>query len=232
MLVVITGASQGIGAAIALKFAEKKGITLALLARNQQKLMSVAQDCRKKGAEAFVFPSDLTQESEVQYAAKHILADLGTPDVVINNAGAFQPGAFFEMQLSDFKNQLDANLTSAFLVTKAFLPEMVTHKSGHLFFMASVASIQAYAGGAAYCAAKHGLLGLARVIRAETKDKGIRVTTLLPGATLTPSWEGTTAPQERFMSPEDIAQSVWDMYHLSNRTVVEEIILRPQLGDL
>lgn len=231
-LIVITGASQGIGAAIALKFAEKPRTTLALIARNGVKLEQVATQCREKGAETFVFPCDVTNRSAVAYASSHILSDLGIPHILINNAGLFQPGSFFETDASDFQKQLDVNLTSAFHVAKAFVPEMAAEKRGHVFFMASVASIKAYEGGVAYCAAKHGLLGLSRVIREETKDKGIRVSTLLPGATLTPSWEGTQEPEARFMSAEDIAQSVWDIYHLSDRTVVEEIVLRPQLGDL
>ena len=156
----------------------------------------------------------------------------GVPDILINNAGLFQPGNLLDMDPASFREQMDVNLTSAFLVTRAFLPDLVAQGRGSLFFMASVASIRAYAGGAAYCAAKHGLLGLARCVREETKDSGIRVTTLLPGATFTPSWEGVDLPEERFMPASDIAQAVVDVYKLTDRTVVEEIILRPQLGDL
>jgi short-subunit dehydrogenase len=98
--------------------------------------------------------------------------------------------------------------------------------------MASVASIQAYPGNAGYCAAKHGLRGFARVVREETKDEGIRVTTVIPGATRTPTWEGTELPDERFMAAEDVAQAVVDATGLSPRTVVEELLLRPQEGDV
>jgi NADP-dependent 3-hydroxy acid dehydrogenase YdfG len=104
--------------------------------------------------------------------------------------------------------------------------------AGHLFFMGSVASIQAYPGNAGYCAAKHGVRGLARVVREETKDEGLRVTTVLPGATYTPTWDGVDLPEDRFMPPEDIARSVVDAYHLSGRTVLEELVLRPQEGDV
>ena len=99
------------------------------------------------------------------------------------------------------------NLTGAFAVTQAFLPAMRRRESGHLFFMGSVASIMAYPGNAGYCAAKHGLRGLARVVREETKGEGLRVTTVLPGATDTPTWEGVDLPKDRFMAPEEIGRA-------------------------
>ena len=230
--VVITGASQGIGAALAEAFAQEPGARVALLARSVDKLKAVAERCRAHGAEALVLPTNVTKEEAVQQAAQTVLDDWGAPDVLINNAGVFQPGSVSETPVQLFRHQVEVNLTSAFLVTQAFLPAMQAAGRGTIFFMGSVASIRAYAGGAAYCAAKHGLLGLARVVREETKALGVRVTTLLPGATLTPSWEGVDLPAERFMPPEDIARTVLDVYHLSDRTVVEEVLLRPQLGDI
>ncbi|MEM6334977.1 MAG: SDR family oxidoreductase [Bacteroidota bacterium] len=232
MNVVITGASQGIGAAIARVFSQVSGAQITLVARNATKLNAVAAACREAGAKALAVPCDVTDEAAVAEMAARVLDWGGAPDVLVNNAGAFTPGAIAETEAETFRWQVEVNLTSAFLVTKAFLPAMTERESGHLFFMGSVASIRAYAGGAAYCAAKHGLLGLARVVREETKDAGLRVTTLLPGATLTPSWEGVDLPEARFMPAEDIAQTVLDTYRLSDRTVIEELLIRPQLGDI
>ena len=163
---------------------------------------------------------------------KGVMEKWGTPDVLINNAGVFQPGSLLETSLTSFKYQVDVNLTSAFMVTQGFLKSMIDKGKGTIFYMGSVASIKAYAGGAAYCTAKHGLLGLARSVREETRDKGIRVTILLPGATLTPSWDGIDLPEERFMPATDIAKAVRDIYLMSDRTVVEEVVLRPQEGDI
>ncbi|MEL6444272.1 MAG: SDR family oxidoreductase [Bacteroidota bacterium] len=232
MIVAVTGASQGIGAAIAEAFAAEHGAQIALLARSRAKLEAVAARCRMRGAEAEAFVCDVTDGVAVAAVAKAVRARFGTADVLVNNAGQFQPGALLDTDAAAFRQQVEVNLTSAFLVTHAFLPSMVERRRGHLFFMASVASLQAYPGGAAYCAAKHGLLGLARVVREETKPLGLRVTTLLPGATLTPSWDGTDLPPDRLMPPEDIAHAVVDAWRLSDRTVVEELVLRPQLGDL
>lgn len=232
-LVLVTGASQGIGAAVARAFAEAEpGARLALVARSAENLARTAEACRALGAEAEAFVCDVTDEAAVQAMAGAVAERFGVPDVLVVNAGAFEPGSVLEMTAASFRAQLDANLTSAFLTTQAFLGAMTARKCGHVFYMGSVASIRAYPGGAAYCAAKHGLLGLARVVREETKALGLRVTTLLPGATRTPSWDGTDAPDDRFMPPEDLARTVVDVWHLSERTVVEELLLRPQLGDL
>ena len=231
-IVVITGASQGIGQAVAEAFAQEPEARLALVARSQDKLDAVAAQCRARGAEAAVFPCDVTDDAAVHRTAATILARWGAPDVLVNNAGLFQPGAVRETTAELFRRQVAVNLTSAFVVTQAFLEAMVVRGRGHLFYMASVASIRAYEGAVAYCAAKHGLLGLARVVREETKTLGLRVTTLLPGATLTPSWGSVDLPEERFMPPVDIARTIVDIYHLSDRTVVEEILLRHQLGDI
>ena len=231
MDVVVTGASQGIGRATALAFAREGG-RVALWSRTESKLEDVAAACQDAGGEALVCPTDVTDDAAVADAAHAVHDAWGRPDVLVNNAGAFVPAPLDETSAAAFREQVDVNLTAAFVVTKAFLDGMRQRGSGHLFFMASVAGQQAYPGSVAYCAAKHGLVGLARVVREETKSDGVRVTTLLPGATRTPSWEGTDLPEARFMAPEDIAQTVLDAYRLSDRTVLEEVVLRPQQGDI
>ena len=231
-VIVITGASQGIGRALAEAFSKEEDARIVLVSRNKSKLDDVAAQCEQHGAQTLVVPCDVTKESDVSAMGETVLSHWGAPEVLINNAGLFKPGSLLEMDASSFSEQVDVNLTSAFLVTQVFLSAMVEQESGSIFYMASVASIRAYAGGAAYCAAKHGLLGLARCVREETRDKGIRVTALLPGATFTPSWEGVDLPEERFMPASDIAKATLDIYKMTERTVIEEIILRPQLGDL
>ncbi|MFW5973261.1 MAG: SDR family oxidoreductase [Bacteroidota bacterium] len=230
--VVITGASQGIGRAIALSFSDLPDSRLALLSRNEDRLEEVAALCADHGADAVIMPCDVTDEEAVASVARAILKEWGAPNVLVNNAGLFRPGMLADTSPAVFREQVEANLTSAFLVTQSFLPAMIERRNGHIFFMASVASIRAYAGGVAYCAAKHGLLGLSRVVREETKNSGIRVTAVMPGATFTPSWEGTELPEERFISPDDVADTVMSAYQLSDRAVVEEVLVRPQLGDI
>ena len=231
-LIVITGASQGIGRAIAERFSREPGASVALVARSGNRLEEVARRCRGNGARALVCPCDVTDDKAVGLQAGRIIEWGWVPHALVNNAGLFKPGRLVDTTSEAFRAQLDVNLVSAFVVTRAFLDAMVRQQRGHIFYMASVASLRGYAGGVAYCAAKHGLLGLARVVREETKAYGIRVTTLLPGAVRTPSWDGTDLPDERFMAAADIADSVVDILRLGSRTVVEEVLLRPQLGDI
>lgn len=231
-IVLVTGASRGIGAATARALSDLPRTVLVLVSRDVDALAGVADSCRTAGAAAHVFPCDVTDEEAVEAMARAVLEEVGVPTALVNNAGLFEPGGIADITPGGFRAQVDANLTSSFLVTRAFLPAMIARGSGHVFFMGSVASVRGYPGGAAYCAAKHGLLGLARALRAETLKTGLRVTTLLPGATYTPSWDGTPEPEERFMPAEDVAAAVRQAYLMSGRTVVEEILIRPQLGDL
>lgn len=230
--IVITGASQGIGAAIAEAFAAEGDARLALVARTESKLVAVAERCRDLGAEAEALPCDVTDEAAVEAMAEAVAGRFGVPDVLVNNAGSFAPGGVLAMSVADFREQVEVNLTSAFLVTRAFLPAMAERGAGDVFFMASVASIQGYPRSVAYGAAKHGLLGLARSLREEVREHGLRVLTLLPGATYTDSWAASGLPEARFMPPEDVARTVLAMYRMDGRTVVEEVLLRPQQGDV
>ncbi|MBL4636945.1 MAG: SDR family NAD(P)-dependent oxidoreductase, partial [Kofleriaceae bacterium] len=144
--VVITGASQGIGAAIAHEFAKQlndKGeasFRLALVSRNAQSLKRVSQECRQLGGEAEYFPCDLTQEDQVNSMAQDVRDSLGVPELLINNAGQFVRANLLSMNLQSFRATIDANLTSAFLVTRAFVQSMMARKRGTIFYMASVAS--------------------------------------------------------------------------------------------
>lgn len=232
MIAVVTGASQGIGRSIAEGFAERCGARVGLAARTEAKLEAVADRCRALGGEALVVPTDVTDDAAVEDLAERVRGAWGVPDVLVNNAGMFEYMPLDELTLEGFREQIEVNLTGAFAVTQAFLPAMRERGAGHLFFLGSVASLMAYPGNAGYCAAKHGVRGLARVVREETKDEGLRVTTVLPGATYTPTWDGVDLPEERFMPPEDVAQSIVEAYHLSERTVLEELVLRPQEGDV
>lgn len=232
-VVLITGASQGIGAAIARVFAaEVRGVRLALVARNARNLRAVAAECEKLGAEAATFACDTSDETAVAKMARAVAKHFGAVDVLINNAGAFTQAKFADTTVAEFDRMIAVNLRSAFLVTRAFLPAMTERRSGDIFFMSSIAGLGAYPNAAAYCAAKFGVTGLAQVLRAETRDAGVRVCCVHPGATWSPSWSGSGVTPERIMPAEDVARAFLDVYRLGRTTVVEEIVLRPQLGDL
>lgn len=232
-VVLITGASQGIGAAIAKVFArEVPGGRLALVARNAKKLAAVARGCAKAGAVAETFVCDVSDEAAVAAMAAAVTKRCGGVDVLINNAGVFTSAPFAETAVAEFDRIVAANLRSAFLVTRAFVPAMLQRGRGDVFFMSSIAGLDAYPNGAAYCAAKFGVTGLAKVLRAETRGKGVRVCCVHPGATWSPSWAGSGVKPERIMPAEDVARAFLGVYRLSRRTVVEEIVLRPEQGDV
>ncbi len=232
-VILITGASQGIGAAIARVFArEVPGARLALVARNARNLRGVARACAELGATAEAFACDVSDEAAVAALAAAVTKRLGRVDVLVNNAGKFVAAPFATMAVAEFDRLIAANLRSVFLVSRAFVPAMARRGRGDVFNMSSIAGLGAYPGGAGYCAAKFGVTGLSAVMRAELRDRGVRVCCVHPGATHSPSWAGSGVPARRIMPAEDVARAFLDVYRLSRRTVVEEIILRPQLGDL
>lgn len=233
-VVLITGASQGIGAAIAKVFArEIRGVKLALVARQEKNLRTVARACVKAGCGAAeIFVCDVSDETSVESMATAVRQRFGRVDVLINNAGKWAGAPFAETSAAVFDELVAVNLRSAFLVSRAFLPGLLEQGSGDVFFMSSIAGLGAHPNSAAYCAAKFGVTGLAKVLRAETKQTGIRVCCVHPGATWTPSWSASGVAEERIMPVADVARAFVDVYRLSRTTVVEEIVLRPQKGDV
>ena len=230
--VVITGASQGIGEAIAKRFSHHPSAKLALVGRNERNLLRVRDQVRQNGAAAERFVCDVSDKPQVESLAESVQSTLGVPDILINNAGAFIPNKFLDFSFEDFENLYAANLRSVFLVTKSFLPLMVKRKSGQIFNMGSIAGLDGYPGGTGYCAAKFGVTGLTRVLREEMKTHGIKVTLIAPGPTFSPSWEGSGIPEDRMMPAGDIARVIYEASILTGRTVMEEVVLNPQEGPL
>jgi NADP-dependent 3-hydroxy acid dehydrogenase YdfG len=232
-VIVITGASQGIGAAIARVFARGvPGVRLALVARNVRNLAATARACEQAGATAAAVVCDVSDEASVAAMAAAVTRRFGAVDVLINNAGSFTGAPFVKLSVAEFDRMIAVNLRGVFLVSRAFVPAMARRRRGDVFNMSSVAGRQAYPGGAGYSAAKFGVAGLSQTMRAELAGRGVRVCCVYPGATVSPSWRGSGVPAERMMPAEDVARAFLDIYRLTRRTVVEEIVLRPQRGDL
>jgi short-subunit dehydrogenase len=233
-VVLVTGASQGIGAAIAHVFAkELRGVKLALVARSEKNLQRTAAACRKAGAKRVeIFACDVSEEAAVQKMAADVKKMFGAIDVLINNAGVFRAVPFLEMTTAAFDELVAANLRSVFLVSRALVPAMAKRGAGHVFNMSSIAGLGAYPNSAGYCAAKFGVTGLTRVMREELKKTGVKVTLVCPGATVSPWWAHSGVPEQRLMPASVVARAFYDIYSLIANTVVEEVVLRPQLGDL
>jgi len=231
--IVVTGASQGIGRSVAQEFARRvDGCTISLVARTAEKLRDTAELCKAEGADTHVVSADLTDDDAVDAAVKQIQDDKPPVTCLANIAGMYQPGDLADTSTEDVLFQFDVNVLTAFRMTKRLLPGMTERGRGHIFFTGSVASIKGYPGGFSYCIAKHGVLGLARGIREDTKGTGVAVTCVMPGATWSPSWEGSGVDPNRMMPSEDIAAMIVQTYLLSPRSVVEELLIRPQKGDV
>ena len=227
-VVLITGASQGIGAAIAERFAARvTGVQLALVATNKERLSAVADQCRSLGATVEIFPTDLNDNAQVERMAADVQKKLGRVDVLVNNAGRWRGGAAHEMAVSEFAQVLQDNLINMFAVTRAFLPSMLERGQGDIFLMSSTSGLVGLANNAAYCAAKHGVVGFSMALRAEVGGRGIRVCCVYPGGTESPSWEGSGVDVNTLMSAADVADVFVDAFQRSRRTVLEDIVLRP-----
>ncbi|MEZ5014311.1 MAG: SDR family oxidoreductase [Chitinophagales bacterium] len=233
MLAIITGATKGIGRACAFAFA-KKGFDLALCARTQSDLDVLQKELHNTfpNVETHVRACDVSIKKQVQEFGNWCLTLSETMDVLINNAGIFLPGDIHDEPDGHFEQLMHTNLFSAYHLTRVIVPNMRAHKKGHIFNMCSVASINAYDAGGTYAITKFGLLGFSKNLRHELRFYNIRVTAVLAGATLTESWAGTELPESRFMQAEDVAKAIIAAYNLSAHTVVEEILLRPQEGDI
>ena len=230
-LVVISGGSRGIGLALAHRFA-REGYELALSGRNPESLQRAELELAKYGVPLYPFAGDMG-DPEVVIAWTDALQRLEEElSVVILNAGKFQVGGFLEETWTDFRSLMALNLESAYLLAKALVPTFIKKRSGHIFVMGSIAGIMAHPQSAGYTISKFALQGLTKVLRETLKPHGVRVTGVLPGGTYTQSWDNVPVSPERLMPVEDIAELVWSAFQVSRRSVVEEIIVRPQLGDV
>jgi short-subunit dehydrogenase len=233
MNAVITGASKGIGKAIAERLA-KEGFNIALCARNAATLEATAAQIRQQypQVQVLALPVDMSIKQQVLDFAAQVKAAFPVVDILVNNAGIFVPGALHQEAEGLLENLVATNVYSAYHLTRQLLPPMIAARKGHIFNLCSTASYKAYPNGGAYSITKFALLGFSQNLREELKPHNIKVTALSPGPTRTASWEGFEAPPDRLMPPEDIASILWAAYTLAAQTVVEEILLRPMLGDI
>ena len=182
MKAVITGATKGIGRALTETFASK-GFQLAICSRNLQDLEQTKNELKEKypDIEVLILPTDMSKKEEVLAFAAHIRKSWDQIDVLINNAGVFLPGEIHKEEDGTLEMQIETNLYSAYHMTRALLPLMMDHRKGHIFNICSIASLFAYPNGGSYSISKFAMLGFSKVLREEMKDKGIKVTSVMPG---------------------------------------------------
>jgi short-subunit dehydrogenase len=233
MNVVITGASKGIGKAIAIDFAAT-GANLFLCARNEISLYNTVAELQQKYPAGTVNAkvADMSKKEDAKNFGEWVLEKTKQVDVLVNNAGQFIPGSIYNEAEGLLEQMINVNLYSAYHLTRALLPSMITAGSGHIFNLCSIASLQAYSNGGSYSISKFALLGFSKNLREELKPHNIKVTAVYPGAVMTESWGDFDNGNQRIMEAGDIAAMILAATKLSAQAVVEDIIIRPQLGDL
>jgi short-subunit dehydrogenase len=233
MNVIITGASRGLGKATAELFAAH-GHNLYLSSRSERALYKAMEELMMKYPDVTIKakPFDLSKKENVIALGNWILSLGISIDVLFNNAGSFVPGSVHDEPDGALENQVDTNLYSAYHLTRSLLPKMIQQKNGHIFNMCSVASLKAYKNGGAYSISKFALLGFSKNLREEMMPYGIKVTAVIAGAAYTDSWVSSGIDKKRFMETEDVAKMIYASSQLSPQACVEEILMRPQLGDI
>jgi NADP-dependent 3-hydroxy acid dehydrogenase YdfG len=232
MNAIITGASKGIGKAIA-ELLVKNNVNIAFCGRNQKDIWNTAKELHDiNKVKIYHQTADVSKKAECDLFIKNAIAELGKIDLLINNAGTYIAGQIHNEEEGVLEMLLATNLQSAYHITRACMPALLLQKSGHIFNICSIAGTQPYANGGSYSISKFAMVGFSKNLREELKPHGIKVTTVNPGATMSDSWAGADIDPKRIMEANDIAEAIWAIYNLASQTVVEEIVMRPQLGDL
>ncbi|HET9824882.1 MAG TPA: SDR family oxidoreductase [Chitinophagaceae bacterium] len=232
MDVIITGASRGLGRAIAEIFAEN-GHNLFLSSMHEGRLYKTMEELINKFPRVTVKakPYDLSKKEQARALGEWCLKNC-SPDILVNNAGSFTGANVHDEQDGALEEMIETNLYSAYHLTRVIVKAMIERKAGHIFNMSSIAALKAYPGGGSYSISKFALHGFSVNLREELKRYQIKVTTVFPGAAYTDSWAASGINRKRFMEANDIAKMVFASAQLSPQACVEDIILRPQLGDI
>ncbi len=233
MNAVVTGSSKGIGSAIVTSLLQE-GWNVALSSRNIDDLRTLQSQYQAAypDRECLIHQVDFSKKDQTQAYGRTILDKWALVDLLVNNVGLFLPGSVTNEPDGALEEMIETNLYSAYHLTRVLLPGMMDRRKGTIINMCSIASFMSYPNGGSYTISKFGMLGFNKVLREEMKPHGIKVTAIMPGATWTASWGEADFPLDRLMKPEDVAEAVLSILRMSPASVVEEIIIRPQLGDL
>ena len=230
---VITGASSGIGRATALALAQA-GVQVVLAARTQATLDGVVQECAQAGTQATAVPTDVTDEHAIATLMDRAIQEYGQIDILVTSAGGAAFGPIMESRTEDWDMLMNVNLRGTYLCCRSALKHMLPRKSGHILNVLSIASHMILPGSTAYTASKFGALGLTRVLAAEVRSEGIKVTAVIPGAVDTPLWDksGGDLDRAKMLSPDDVADAMLSVIAQPTSIHTDELHLMPPLGVL
>ena len=226
---LITGATEGIGRATAFALG-RAGYKIGVLARTETKVRELVALLRKEGIEAAGAAADVGQPTQVTPAVEQLTRTLGELQVLVNNAGVLIAKPFDELTLEDWDTTMATNVRSLYLMTRAVLPAMRRRRSGTIVNVASLAGRNGFAGGTAYTASKHAVLGFSRSLMLELRKENIRVVTILPGSVATGMMRDQPmlkSDPEKILRPEDVADTILHSIQLPERAMVSELDVRP-----
>lgn len=229
--VLVTGGTRGIGKAIVLQFA-KLGYNVATCGRDQSNIKKLQATLSDLDIDFLIETCDVRNRNEIASFLNKVVSKFSGLDILINNAGVFHPGTITDESDDSFEVMMETNLNASYYFSKLAIPALKESNNAHLFNICSTASITPYKNGGTYCISKYAQYGLTKVLREELKDDNIKVTAVLPGATRTDSWDGTDLPDSRFLNVDSIAELIVHAYQLPKNAVVEELLIRPMLGDI
>ena len=224
---LITGAGKGIGKAIALALA-KEGVNIILVARTQEEIDSVAAKVRSLRVKALAITADVADINSVNAAVTKALAEFGTIDILINNAGIAAFGKFLELEPTDWERIIQVNLMGTYYVTRAVLPNMIERQTGDIINISSTAGLSGNALTSAYSASKFAVLGLTESLMQEVRKHNIRVTALTPSTVATDMAKElklTDGNPETVMQAEDMAELIIAQLKLNRRVFIKNSII-------
>jgi len=230
---IITGAGSGIGRAVAVALAQA-GAKVVLAARTKQNLDTAANEITKSGGTALVIPTDVGNEQQVEALVAKTKSSFGYIDILVTSAGGAVFGPLLESRTEDWDTMININLRGTYLCCKHAVREMIPRGRGHILNVLSIASTHILPGSTGYTASKFGALGLTKVIAAEVRSLGIKVTAVIPGAVDTPLWDnsGSTLDRGKMLSSQDVADAMLSIITQPPGIYTDEIVLMPPLGVL
>ena len=223
---VVTGASRGIGLAIARTLG-RMGAKVAICARDAERLAAAARELEGSSMSMLAIPADITRPQDISALAQKTEQALGPIEILVNNAGIGHFGPFQQASEANWDAVLDTNLKAVFQLSRLVAPGMIERRSGHIINIASLAGKNAFAGGAIYCASKWGLLGLTQCMAEDLRAYGIRVSAICPGSVMTEFSQPGKKDAAKMLQPEDVAHAVEMILTQAPQSFISEVLLRP-----
>ena len=230
---LITAATKGIGRSVAIAFA-KQGINLAICSRNGNDLAAFKMELAalNSAIKIFTVVADCSVKQEVLQLAGAAEQELGFISIIVNCVGMFEQSGILDDNDDAFERHININLAPAYHLYRYFGKTMAAAREGHIFNICSVVSLNPDAAAGLYSVTKYALLGLNKVMKQEMQPYGVKVTAVIPGSTLTDSWNGVDVDKNRMVLPEDVASAIINIYTMSPGANVDEILIKPVYGQL